>query len=156
RRVTEAIADKYRQRWQVWNRMERYDRYMLAMREGKLRREILIVYFARVIDSAPSFSVSEDTLAAHFERLAASESSTFEQVQADALQSFFPDCYVRAMTDREHFHHYYRFLNPNVGASVPESVHEAYDQTLSIQDNCLFGDLAQPPTAGVSFQLDGY
>jgi hypothetical protein len=156
RQDTEAIADKYRYRWQIWNRSERHARYTQAMQEGKLRREILVVYVSRIVDSEPRFSVSESALEEHFERLATRESLAFEQIQGDALQSIFPDCLVRSMTDREHYLHYYRFLNPNVGASVPESVFEGYDPSLSIQENCLFGDLVQPPIPGISFQLDGF
>ena len=59
------------------------------------------------------------------------------------------------MTDREHYLHYYRFLNPSCGASIPENVFEWYDPARSIQENCLFGDVVQPPVPGVSFQLDG-
>jgi type IV secretion system protein TrbE len=156
RLATDAITDRYRNRWQIWNRTERHSRYVEAMNEGKLRREILVVYFSKVIDSEPRFSVSESALEEHFNRIATSESLAFEQIQADALQSGFPDCLVRPMTDREHYLHYYRFLNPNVGASVPESVFQGYDPSLSIQENCLFGDIVQPPVAGVSFQLDGF
>jgi hypothetical protein len=154
--ATEAIKDRHRYRWQIWNRTERHARYTQAMQEGKLRREILVVFVSRVIDSEPRFSVSESALEGHFERLATRESLAFEQIQGDALQSIFPDCLVRSMADREHYLHYYRFLNPNVGASVPESVFEGYDPSLSIQENCMFGDLVQPPTPGVSFQLDGF
>jgi hypothetical protein len=155
-RDTESITDKYRHRWQIWNRKERHARYTEAMHSGKLRREILTIFFSRVIDSQPRFSVSESALEEHFERLAARESLAFEQIQGDALQSIFHDCLVHSMTDREHYLYYYRFLNPNVGASVPKSVFEAYDPSLSIQENCLFGDLVQPPIPGISFQLDGF
>jgi hypothetical protein len=40
------------------------------MQEGKLRREILVVYVSRIVDSEPRFSVSESALEEHFERLA--------------------------------------------------------------------------------------
>jgi type IV secretion system protein TrbE len=151
---TEAIPDKWRHRWQVYNRTERYERYRLAMQERKLRRESLVVFITRVIDAAPEFSLSESSMAKHFEALARREALAFEQVTAAAVQTLFPDCRVRLMNDREHFVHYYRFLNPSVGASVPEGVFEAYDETLSIQENCLFGDLVKPPVPGISFQLD--
>ena len=153
--ATESIADKRKHRWQIWNRTERYARYTEAMREGKLRREILVLFFTRVIDSCPRFSVSEDTLAEHFQRLAARESLGFAEVQGNVLQTLFPDARVTVMTDREHYLHYYRFLNASCGASIPENVFEWYDPARSIQENCLFGDVVQPPVPGVSFQLDG-
>ena len=153
---TDAIADKHRHRWQVWNRTERHARYTEAMNAGKLRREILTVFFTRVIDASPSFSVSEESLAKHFQTLAARESLAFEKIQGDALNVIFPDCRIRAMTDEDHFRHVYRFLNPNIGASVPDWVMDGYDDSLSLQENCLFGDIVQPNTPGVSFQLDAY
>jgi type IV secretion system protein TrbE len=153
--ATESIADKRKHRWQVWNRTERHARYTEAMREGKLRREILVLFFTRVIDSCPRFSVSEDSLEEHFQRLAARESLGFAEVQGDLLQTLFADCRVAMMTDKEHYLHYYRFLNPSCGASIPENVFEWYDPARSIQENCLFGDVVQPSVPGVSFQLDG-
>jgi type IV secretion system protein TrbE len=151
---TEAIADSYRYRWQIYNRTERHARYLKAMQDGKLRRDILVIYFSRVIDSAPRFTVSESALEEHFERLAKREELGFQQVQGDALNSIFPDCVVRPMGDREHFAHYYRFLNPNAGASIPPLVYEGFNAELSIQMNCMNGDIVQPPLPGVSFQLD--
>ena len=154
--ATESIADKRKHRWQIWNRTERHARYVEAMREGKLRREILVLFFTRIIDSSPRFSVSEESLEEHFQRLATRESLGFSEVQGDVLQTLFPDCRIQVMTDREHYLHYYRFLNPNCGASIPENVFEWYDPSRSIQENCLFGDLVQPPVPGISFQLDGF
>ena len=154
-RDTDAIEDKHKNRWQLWNRKERHARYSEAMHAGKLRREILTVFFTRIVESAPAFTVSESSLYQHFQALAARESLAFEQVIGDALNSIFPDCQIRIMGDQEHFLHYYRFLNPGAGAVVPSSVLEGYDDSLSMQSNCLFTDLVQPPTPGVSFQLDG-
>jgi type IV secretion system protein TrbE len=156
RKETDSIVDRYRYRWQIWNRSERHARYTLAMNEGKLRRESLVIFFTRIVDSEPSFSVSEESLSKHFADLAERESEAFDQIQGDALNSLFPECRVQSMTDRDHFLYYYKFLNPSAGALVPESVLEAYDDSLSIQENCLFGDLVQPPTPGISFQMDGF
>ena len=155
RSATEAIADKWKHRWQVWNRTERHARYLEAMKEGKLRREILTLFFTRVIDSEPRFSISEDRLEKHFQALALREALGFAEVQGDILSSYFPDCRISMMTDREHYLHYCRFLNPSWGASIPDRVLDWYDPQYSIQENCLFGDVVQPPVPGVSFQLDG-
>jgi hypothetical protein len=154
RKHTEAIKDRGRHRWQIWARTERYERYRAAMEEGKLRRESLVLFFTRVIDTAPPFTLSPAALRKHVGDLARRESLAFEQVQLDALQTIFPDCRVRAMTDREHHAHYYRFLNPSVGATLPERAFRDYDPSLSIQQNCLFSCLVQPPIPGISFQLD--
>jgi type IV secretion system protein TrbE len=151
---TEAIGDKYRYRWQIWNRTERYERYKEAMESGKLRREVLSLFFSRVIDSAPGFHLSEKALEEHFRGLATREALAFAEINGGVLQTIFPDCRVRTMGKREHFLAYYRFLNPNVGSWIPEEVFEAYDESRSIQENCLFGDITQPESPGVSFSLD--
>lgn len=153
---TDAIEDRWKYRWQIWNRTERHARYRQAMEEGRLRRETLVVLFTHVIDAEPEFSLSESGLAKHFEALARREAINFEQVNATALQTLFPDCRIRLMTDREHFAHLYRFLNPSVGASIPDFVFEGYDPSLSIQENCLCGDIVQLPIPGTSFALDGF
>jgi hypothetical protein len=153
RQDTEAIKDKWRYRWQVWNRTERYERYKAQMEAGNLPRETLVVFFTRVIDAEPEFSLSPEGLAKHFAAIARREALNFEQVNAAALQTLFPDCRVRLMTDRDHFEHYYRFLNPGIGAAIPKEVFEGYDETLSIQENCLHTDLVQFPIPGVSFSL---
>jgi hypothetical protein len=155
-RATQSIGEAEAHRWQIWNRTERYARYKQAMEEGKLRRQILVVYFTRIIEAQPHFELSERALAEHFDALAARESLGFEHVQADALQTLFPDCQVRILKDRDHFVQYYRFLNPAVGAAVPELLLDVFDAGASIQENCLFGDIVQPPGAGISFHLDGY
>ena len=155
RQGTEGISDKHKHRWQVWNRTERHARYLDAMREGKLRREILVIFFTRIIDSAPRFSISQKSLGEHYERLATREALGFAEVQGDVLETFFPDCRISIMDDHEHYLHYLRFLNPSWGASIPESAFQWYDRQYSIQHNCLFGDIVQPPVPGVSFQLDG-
>lgn len=156
RAATEAITDKHKYRWQVWNRTERYNRYKEAMQKGQLRREILTVFFTHVVETKPRFSLSEEAMKRHFQAIAEREAKAFDAIQGDALRTIFPDCRVRTMGTREHFFHYYRFLNPNVGASVPENVLEGFDETLSIEENCLFSDIVQPNTPGVSFDLDGY
>lgn len=149
---TEAIEDKHRFRWQIWNRTERHARYEQAMREGKLRRETLSIFFSRVIESQPSFSVSEDALGRHFEKLAEQEAAGFEAVQGEALNTLFPDCRVRAMTDEDHYRQYWSFLNPS--RPHQDDNFEWWNSDLSIQENCLGGDIVQPNTPGISFQLD--
>jgi type IV secretion system protein TrbE len=145
-----------RHSWQIWNRTERYARYQEAMESGQLRREILTLYFSRVIDSDPGFTLSAEALSEHFRQLAQREALGFEQVQLDALHSVFPDCTIKILGDHEHFSEYYRFLNPNVGATVPTDVFAGYEPAVSIQENCLFTDIVQPPNAGVSFTFDGF
>src|SRR5215469_210669 len=154
-RDTDAIQDKWRYRWQVWSRTERHARYQEAMQQGKLRREVLMLFFSRVINSTPPFTLSESALHEHFTRLARRERIAFEEVNGAALQMIFPESRIREMNDEDHFKTYYRFFNPNVGASIPQEVLASFDLESSIQENCLFGDILTPNQAGISFQYDG-
>jgi type IV secretion system protein TrbE len=155
RRETEAIRDKWRYRWQIWSRTERYFRYKEAMEQGRLRREVLMLFFSRVIDTRPPFTLSEKALQEHFIRLARREKIAFDEVNGASLEMIFPDCRVRAMTDEDHFKVYYRFLNPNVGATIPAETLAGFNRESSIQENCLFTDVCTPDRPGVSFQYDG-
>jgi type IV secretion system protein TrbE len=156
RRETEAIKDKWRFRWQIWNRTERYERYRTAMEEGKLRREVLVLFFSRVIDTDVGFSLSETAMQKYYEGLARREADALDQIVGGGVRGLFPDCRVQAMTDEQHYLYYYRFLNPNIGSSIPADVMDGFDASLSIQENCLFGDVVQPLIPGVSFGLDGF
>jgi type IV secretion system protein TrbE len=154
-RDTDAIRDRWRYRWQIWSRTERHARYKEAMQQGKLRREVLMVFFSRVINSTPPLTLSHSSLHEHFRRLARRETIAFEEVNGAALQMIFPECRVREMNDEDHFKACYRFFNPNVGASIPGEVLDSFDPESSIQENCLFGDILTPNQAGISFQYDG-
>ncbi len=154
-RDTETIQDKWRYRWQVWSRTERHARYKEAMEQGKLRREVLMLFFSRVINSAPPFTLSESTLHEHFARLARREKIAFEEVNGACLEMIFPECRIRPMNDEDHFKACYRFFNPNIGAAFPEEVLAGFNPESSIQQNCLFTDIVTPHQAGISFQYDG-
>jgi type IV secretion system protein TrbE len=155
-RDTKAISDPVRAKWQVYARTERHKRHLETMQAGKLRRDAFTLFFCRVIEGPPAFSLSGKALREHFSGLARREAASFEEVQGTALRTMFPEARVRVMTDHEHYLHYYRFLNPRVGATIPETVFEGYDPSLSIQENCLFGDVVQHPIPGISFSFDGY
>jgi type IV secretion system protein TrbE len=153
---TDAIVNRWKHRWQIWNRTERCTRYTDAMNAGKLRRETLVIFFTRVIDSQPMFSLSESALEKYFDELAEREANSFAKIQGDLLNTHFPDCRVRPMTDADHFAHYYRFLNPSVGAVLPSTAWEGFDPYLSLQSNFMFDDLVQLPITGTSFSHGGY
>src|SRR5208282_569756 len=146
---TYKIESSHRFRWQIWNRTERLARYLAAMKEGRLRRERLTVFFTHVVDTHPEFSISEKAMSKYFESIAERESAAFDSVQGESLRTIFPDCRIRTMTDQDHYEHVYRFLNPSGMPRIE------MDESISIQENCMFSDLVQPRQAGISFQFDG-
>jgi hypothetical protein len=155
RYASDTLQIDQRHRWQIWNRTERHARYRQAMEAGKLRRELLSVFFTRLLDSQPPFSLSDRALSEHFQRLSQREAQGFELVQGDLLSTLFSDARVSVMKDSDHYRSLLRFLNPSWGASIPQSAFQWYDPQFSIQENCLLGDIVQPSFPGVSFQLDG-
>lgn len=151
---TQTIPSRHR--WVRWNRSERHARYVQAMRDGKLQRQTLTLFFSRVIDATPPFALRDESLSRHYVALSNREALSFEGVQFALVRSLFPDCRVTPMGDAEHFRYLYRFFNPNVGPTIPLEVERAYDPSLSIQANCLFSDLVQPAIPHVSFSLEGH
>lgn len=151
---TDAIEDQFRYRWTIYSRNERHERLLEAMEKGELRRETLAIFITKTIDSQPDFSVSESSLAGHFEELSKNQAREYEQVHLDVLTSRFPECRIKMMSDQEHYEYYYRFLNPSLGSKKPDP--RWLDDSVSVLENCLPCDFYHPPRAGISFQLDGF
>jgi hypothetical protein len=136
-------------------RAERYERYKAAMEEGRLRRERLTLFFARVIDTRPAGS-SARAVAEYFEAVSRKESAALSDFATGTLHLLFPDCRITPMQDEDHFLFYYRHLNPN-GCRDGSDPLEVFDRSLSIQQNCLHSDgLASSHLPGVSFTLDSF
>ena len=136
-------------------RAERYERYKTAMEEGRLRRERLALFFARVIETKVPVT-GEGAGAQYFEALSRKESRALCEFAMGALSRLFPDCRITPMRDRDHFLMYYRYLNTNLESTAIDPT-ELLDPGYSIQQNCLHGEgIAESADAGVSFKLDCY
>jgi len=136
-------------------RAERYERYRVAMEEGRLRRERLTIFFSRTVETRAPVA-RQSVVAEYFETLAKKESLSLLEFGLGVLCRLFPDCRISAMTDRDHFLYYYRFLNTNLQMTGIDPL-ELFDPGYSIQQNCLHGDgIALSNLPGVSFLLDCY
>jgi hypothetical protein len=154
---TGKIVNRHRDRWGIWNRTDRVEHYRAAAHEGRVPRESLNLFFTRTVRARPPFALSEEGMAAHYDALSRREAVSFRDVQLNALASQFPDCRVLPMGDAEHFLHFYEFLNPGAGClKAPDALRMGlFDDSLSIQANCLGDDPVQHPLPGVAFTLGG-
>ena len=136
-------------------RAERYERYIQAMEEGRLRRERLTLFFTKVIDSRPPDGVGN--LTKWYDELSRRESDLIGEFGSSALHRLFPECSIRAMTDESHFLYYFRFLNPNSPSSSHDPL-QSFDPALSLQQNCALseGYSHGGRAASASFAFDSY
>jgi hypothetical protein len=142
----------------IFARAERYERYLRAMEEGRLRRERLTFFFCKIVDSRAPSGVTN--LAKWYEEWSRRESDVIGEFGSSALHRLFADCRIRAMRDEDHFLYYYRFLNPNTSSSSTDPL-KSFDPALSIQQNCVLGegytDWKKPGQPGAtSFCFDCY
>jgi hypothetical protein len=123
--------------WTRRSRNERFLRYWKAMQNRQLRRQRLIFYISRSIDTSPAFSTSRASLTNHYEHLLDQLQQEFEQV-CETLTGVFSGQGARIipMTDADHYQHYTSFLNPSLADRLNYDAQEAFDPSLSIQENC--------------------
>jgi hypothetical protein len=142
-------------RFGVFVRAERYERYLAAMQEGRLRRERLNLFFTRVIDTKVPVA-GGSAMADYFDALSRKESLSLQDFALGALSRLFSDCRIIPMQDQDHFLFYYRLLNPNLQTGTTDPV-EAFDPSASIQRNCLHTDgMGVSGLPGVSLAFDGF
>jgi hypothetical protein len=148
-------ADPVHGQFGVLVRAERYERYQAAMKEGRLRRERLTLFFTRVLDTRVPFA-GANAVSEYFDSLSRKESDSLLEFAQSALSRLFPDCRIKAMQDADHFLAYYRFLNTNLQLSSADPL-QTFDPACSIQQNCLNMEGIIPTNRpGVSFNLDCY
>jgi hypothetical protein len=142
-------------RFGVFVRAERYERYLAAMQEGRLRRERLNLFFTRIIDTKVPL-VGGSAIADYFDALSSKEALSLQEFAMGALSRLFSDCRIIPMRDDDHFLFYYRMLNPNLEMGDANPL-VGFDPGESIQRNCLHTDGAGVSgLPGVSLSFDGF
>jgi len=123
--------------WTRRTRNERFTRYWQAMTNRQLRRQRLILYLSRSIETSPSFSASRENLTKHYEVLLDQMQQEFAQVH-ETLTGIFSGQGARIipMTDANHYRHFASFLNPSLAGRFNYDPLETFDPSLSIQENC--------------------
>jgi hypothetical protein len=132
--------DETKRATNVWTRRarnERFARYWQAMTNRQLRRQRLILYVSRSIETSPSFSASRGSLTKHYEHLLDQLEQEFAQVH-ETITGIFSGQGARIipMTDADHYRHFTAFLNPSLAERFNYDAVETFDPSLSIQENC--------------------
>ena len=152
---------RYRERTEhatnVWTRRcrnERFARYWQAMVDRRLRRQRLILYFSRQIDTSPALMATAARQHAHYDALVQEMTTEFELVR-QMLANIFPSARITPMNDADHFRNCTTFLNPSLGARFDYDALATFDPQLSIQENCWHSE-AQGLCDGSGFWMDGF
>jgi hypothetical protein len=133
----QAETKKGENQWTQRCRNERFERYWRAMTERKLRRQRLVFYLTRRIDSSAKGIKSQAALQEYYESLLEQLRAEFEQVH-EMLTTIFcgQGARIIPMKDADHFRHYKMFLNPSLADRFDYDPVDGFDPAFTIQENC--------------------
>jgi len=149
--------ERTQQATNVWTRRtrnERFTRYWRAMQERQLRRQRLVLYFSRKIDTPSPAGVTRASLKRHYEVILGELASEFEQLHGMLVQ-IFHGARIEPMDDAGHYRHTARFLNPSLADRFDFDPLETFVPELSIHENCWHSE-ANGVAEGSGFWMDGY
>src|SRR6266571_73200 len=130
-------TERFSNVWTKRARNERFTRYWQAMSERKLRRQRVILYISRALESAPSGFQTSAARREYYATLLDQLVGEFEHVHRLLLEIFTSaGTRVLPMNDLDHFRHYKRFLNPSLAERFDFDPAEGFAPELSIQENC--------------------
>ncbi len=107
------------------------------MTERRLRRQRLVFYISRRIETSPRGIQSQPALTEYYEQLLAQLRAEFEHVH-EMLAGIFAGQGARIIPskDADHYRHYMTFLNPSLADRFDYDPIEGFTPQLSIQENC--------------------
>ncbi len=123
------------------------------MQERRLRRQRLVLYFSRQIDSAPPTAATRGGMRKHYEAVLGQLGSEFEQLHG-MLSRTFDGSRIESMNDAEHYRNAARFLNPSLAERFDFDPIETFVPELSIQENCWHSEASGLPEES-GFWMDG-
>jgi type IV secretion system protein TrbE len=141
----------------VWTRRcrnERFSRYWQAMIDRRLRRQRLVLFFSRKIETSPSIIATAARQHSQYDALLQQMTTEFEHLQ-QILTNILSGARITPMNDADHYRHCTTFLNPSLGSRFEYDTLETYDPQLSIQQNCWHSE-AQGIADTSGFWMDGY
>jgi len=140
--------------WTRRSRNERFERYWRLMTERRLRRQRLVFYLSRKIETSSKGIKSEAALSEYYNQLLGQFRSEFEHTH-EMLTEIFAGQGARIipMKDADHFRHYKTFLNPSLAERFDYDPIDGFDPQLSIQENCWHSEGAGQADFG--FFMDG-
>ncbi len=107
------------------------------MTERRLRRQRLVFYLSRKIETSSKGIKSAAALSEYYNQLLGQFRSEFEHTH-EMLTEIFAGQGARIipMKDADHFRHYKTFLNPSLAERFDYDPIDGFDPQLSIQENC--------------------
>jgi hypothetical protein len=141
----------------VWTkrcRNERFSRYWQAMLDRQLRRQRLVLFFSRQIETSPALIATAARQRDHYEALIGELATEFQQLQ-QMLANVFPSARITPMKDADHYRHCSTFLNPSLAERFDYDPLATFDPLLSIQENCWHSE-AQGIADASGFWMDGF
>jgi hypothetical protein len=140
--------------WTRRTRNERFERYWRLMTERRLRRQRLVFYLSRKIETSAKGIKSAAALTEYYNQLLGQLQSEFEHTH-EMLTDIFAGQGARIipMKDADHFRHLKIFLNPSLSERFDYDPIEGFDPQLSIQENCWHSEGAGQADFG--FFMDG-
>ena len=151
----EQETEKMENLWTKRSRNERFARYWEMMENRQLRRQRLILYVSRKIETSPKGIHKQDALTKYYETLLDQLQAEFAQVH-EVLFSIFSGQGARIipMTDNDHYLHYAKFLNPSLAERFDYDPLDAFVPELTLQENCWHSEGSGQSDFG--FFLDGH
>ncbi len=141
----------------VWTRRcrnERFSRYWQAMIDRRLRRQRLVLFFSRKIETSPSIIATAARQYSQYDALLQQMTTEFEHLQ-QILTNILSGARITPMNDADHYRHCTTFLNPSLGSRFEYDTLETFDPQLSIQQNCWHSE-AQGIADTSGFWMDGF
>lgn len=141
--------------WTRRTRNERFSRYWTAMVNRQLRRQKLVFYISRRIDTSPPVGASNEALSTYYDHLLDQLQQEFAQVYETLIGIFSGQgARVVPMSDADHYRHFASFLNPSLAERFDYDPLETFDPALSIQENCWHSEGSAQADFG--FWMDGH
>jgi hypothetical protein len=141
----------------VWTRRcrnERFSRYWQAMIDRRLRRQRLVLFFSRKIETSPSIIATAARQRSQYDALLQQMTTEFEHLQ-QILTNILSGARITPMNDADHYRHCTTFLNPSLGSRFEYDTLETFDPQLSIHQNCWHSE-AQGIADTSGFWMDGF
>ena len=141
----------------VWTRRcrnERFSRYWQAMIDRRLRRQRLVLFFSRKIETSPSIIATAARQHSQYDALLQQMTTEFEHLQ-QILTNILSGARITPMNDADHYRHCTTFLNPSLSSRFEYDTLETFDSQLSIQQNCWHSE-AQGIADTSGFWMDGF
>ena len=140
--------------WTRRSRNERFERYWRLMTERRLRRQRLVFYLSRKIETSSKGIKSAAFLTEYYNQILGQFKSEFEHTH-EMLTDIFAGQGARIipMKDADHFRHCKTFLNPSLAERFDYDPIDGFDPKLSIQENCWHSEGAGQADFG--FFMDG-